>query len=219
MEDQPAAERAYRSLKSQILAGKVRGGDLLSEVEIGGALGISRTPVHEAFLRLQAEDLLVLKPRRGAVVVPVKPGEATDLLEVRRALETAAVRRLGGSSSTALTARSKLHSALDALLTKQERIALDGDVSAFASADEQFHRSIVAASGNAISIRFYSTLGDRQRRMAMRSIGARTDHLGTLVSEHRHLAQLMLIGDVGGFDEALTRHLSATHAALLGGSL
>jgi DNA-binding GntR family transcriptional regulator len=71
----------------------MRGGRLLSELEVAAQLGVSRTPVHEAFLRLAAEDLLDPLPRRGAVVVPVPPREATDLLEMRIAIEASAVRR------------------------------------------------------------------------------------------------------------------------------
>lgn len=208
-----AAERAYLALKEGILTGEVRGGELLSEVEVGTPLGISRTPVHEAFLRLQAEGLLRLVPRRGAVVVPVGPGEATDVLEVRRALESAAVRRLAGSD------RSALRDTLVRLLDAQQALAGAGDVPGFVVADEQFHSAIVQASGNALSIRFYATLADRQRRMALNSIGTRTEHLTTLVAEHRNLADLVDIGNADGFDQALAAHLSATHSALLGGAL
>ncbi|MGZ0153511.1 GntR family transcriptional regulator [Kribbella sp. WER1] len=213
MTELAAAERAYLALKEGILTGEVRGGDLLSEVEVGTPLGISRTPVHEAFLRLQAEGLLRLVPRRGAVVVPVEPGEATDVLEVRRALESAAVRRLAGAD------RSALRDTLVRLLDAQQALAGAGDVPGFVVADEQFHSAIVQASGNALSIRFYATLADRQRRMALSSIGTRTGHLTTLVGEHRDLADLVDAGDVDGFDRTLTAHLGATHAALLGGAL
>mgnify|MGYP001027199435 FL=1 len=72
-EGDSSGQRAYQTTKDQILSGVVRGGQLLSEVEVAASLGVSRTPVHEAFLRLAAEDLLELLPRRGAVVVPVPP--------------------------------------------------------------------------------------------------------------------------------------------------
>jgi DNA-binding FadR family transcriptional regulator len=68
-------------------------------------------------------------------------------------------------------------------------------------------------------MRFYSTLTDRQRRMALSSIGARTEHLATLVAEHRQLADLIDHGDPDGFDKSLTAHLTATHSAFLGGAL
>jgi len=210
----PASKRAYESVKDRILTGALPAGDLLSEVEIAQELAVSRTPVHEAFLRLEAEDLLRLIPRRGAVVVPVPPQEGADLLEVRHALETAAVRRLAGEAYA--DARAALADRLGQVVAEQERLVATRDVAAFAVVDEAFHRAVVEASGNALSGRFYATLGDRQRRMTIGAVGGRPEHLAVLVEEHRRLADLVVAGDPEGFDAALAQHLDRTHATLLG---
>ncbi|WP_223286039.1 GntR family transcriptional regulator [Kocuria atrinae] len=60
-----AAERAYAHAKARILTGELDG-ELLSEGIVADELGVSRTPVREAFLRLQAEGLMRLYPKRGA---------------------------------------------------------------------------------------------------------------------------------------------------------
>src|ERR1700760_1846284 len=91
---QPAAQRAYTLTKDLILSGHLPAGSLVSEGDIAERLLLSRTPVREAFLRLETEDLLRLIPKRGAVVVAVSPTEAVDVLDVRLALEVAAVQRL-----------------------------------------------------------------------------------------------------------------------------
>lgn len=142
----PAAIRASESVKSQILSGALPGGELLSEGEVAQELGVSRTPVHEAFRRLEAEELLRLIPPGGAVVVPVSPREAVEVIELRRALETAAVRRLALAEYTA--ARVALAERLTALIGEQEQHAATGDVTGFAVVDEAFHRAIVTASEN-----------------------------------------------------------------------
>src|SRR4051812_36581631 len=151
------SEPAYRETKSRILSGEMRGGQLLSEVEVASQLGVSRTPVHEAFLRLAAEDLLDLLPRKGAVVVPVSPREATDVLEMRVALESAAVRRLCRSPRSL----DPLLTELGQLVGQQRLVATAGDVEQFVPADDAFHRCIVAMAGNPIAQRFYASLGDR----------------------------------------------------------
>src|SRR3954462_1762883 len=94
----PAARRAYDVVRAEILEGRLPGGLLLSEVEVAARLGVSRTPVHEAFLKLQAEELLELAPRRGAVVVPIRRGGAADVREPRHALEVGAARRLANAT-------------------------------------------------------------------------------------------------------------------------
>src|SRR4051795_13504060 len=94
----PAARRAYDLIRQEIVEGQLPGGLLLSEVEVAARLGVSRTPVHEAFLKLQAEELLELAPRRGAVVVPIRPGEGPAVREPRHALEVGAARRLANAT-------------------------------------------------------------------------------------------------------------------------
>jgi DNA-binding GntR family transcriptional regulator len=71
-----AKDRAHEYVKRQVLTGAFPGGELISEGEVAAALGMSRTPVREAFLRLEAEGLLRLYPQRGALVVPVSSEEA-----------------------------------------------------------------------------------------------------------------------------------------------
>lgn len=206
-----SGQRAYQATKDRILSGAVRGGQLLSEVEVAAALGVSRTPVHEAFLRLAAEDLLELLPRRGAVVVPVPPREAIDLLEMRLALESAAVRRLCRTS----TAVDSLFGELTDLIALQRREAAAGDEHRFAVADDAFHRRIVEAAGNAIGERFYCSLGDRQRRMmadAVRADAARTDRM---IAEHGRLAEAISRRDLPAFEALLQDHLQATYGVVL----
>src|ERR1700709_180207 len=64
----PAADRAYQAVLDAIAAGSAPAGTLLTEGEVAEAIGMSRTPVREAFLRLSTEGLLELYPKRGAVV-------------------------------------------------------------------------------------------------------------------------------------------------------
>src|SRR3954453_19326632 len=84
----PATSRAYDHVKRAILDRAYPGGALLSEGEIATAVGVSRTPVREALLRLETEGLVRLYPKRGALVLPVSPQEVSDVLETRELVET-----------------------------------------------------------------------------------------------------------------------------------
>lgn len=98
-----AAGVAYATVKELIVTGELPGGDLISKGEVASRIGTSRTPVREAFLRLEAEGWMRLYPKRGALVVPVVAGEAEHLLLARQLrrdrqpasllLERSAVRR------------------------------------------------------------------------------------------------------------------------------
>jgi DNA-binding GntR family transcriptional regulator len=200
-----AADRAYAMTKELVLTGDLPGGHLFSEGDIAERLGISRTPVREAFLRLQAEELLVLIPKRGAVVAPVPPGEAEDVLDAREAVETAAVRRLLRRPDLLPEVLGTLRAALD----EQERRT--DDLHAFAEADEAFHRAIVDAGRNALTMRFYATLGDRQRRMSVHALGPSPDLVPVILAQHRELVGLIEAHDEAGFARALRAHLDGTH--------
>src|SRR3954453_19488157 len=90
MPDRPqtATRRAHAHLKAQLLDGtRYPDGTLLSEGEIAKELGMSRTPVREACLQLEAEGLLKLYPKRGALVVAISPREIDELFEARLLVE------------------------------------------------------------------------------------------------------------------------------------
>jgi DNA-binding GntR family transcriptional regulator len=205
MPAEAAADRAYETTKELVLTGDLPGGHLFSEGEIASRLGISRTPVREAFLRLQAEELLVLIPKRGAVVAPVLPGEAEDVLDAREAVETSAVRRMLRRPDLLGDAVATLRAAV----VEQERHT--DDLPAFAQADETFHRAIVDAGRNALLMRFYATLADRQRRMSVHALGPSPDLVPVILRQHHELVDLIEAHDEAGFAKALRVHLDGTH--------
>src|SRR5699024_3327401 len=82
-----AVQRAYQTVKARILSGTLPAAEMLTEGEIAAELNLSRTPVREAFLRLEVEGHLRLYPKRGAMVVPISPAEVHDLFEARLLIE------------------------------------------------------------------------------------------------------------------------------------
>ncbi len=88
-----AADRVYRHVKQGVLERRYEGGTLLTEGELGEAVGVSRTPVREALLRLETEGLLKLYPKKGALVLPVSVQEIADVIETRLLVEEFTVRK------------------------------------------------------------------------------------------------------------------------------
>src|SRR5690349_23981856 len=150
-----ASERAYRDVKARILDGSLAGGELISEGEIAETLGMSRTPVRAAFGQLEAEGLLRLYPKRGALVVPVSASETEAVMETRWVIERYAIERV-------IERPGDVPAELGAAAAAQE--GLEG--AAFVEADRAFHRALVAGTGNQILLGLYDSLRDRQRRMA-----------------------------------------------------
>src|ERR687894_983083 len=115
-------EAAYTYTKQRVLDATYAGGDLLTEGEVADALGISRTPVREAFLRLEGEGLLRLYPKRGALVVPVSAGEVEAVMETRMLVERFALDKvLAAGPAPAIAAE------MDARIAPQEEHAAARD--------------------------------------------------------------------------------------------
>jgi len=87
-----ASDRAYETLREQILDGRLAPGAVLAEVEQSTRLGVSRTPLREALARLTADGLVSTHSGRGVVVTDVDLGRIGELFEVRSALEEQAAR-------------------------------------------------------------------------------------------------------------------------------
>jgi DNA-binding GntR family transcriptional regulator len=84
-------ELAYQSVKQQLLNGSFREGTKLTEEYLSGLLGISKSPVREALMRLESEGLICIEARRGAYVRKFSCKEAMDLYDLRALLEVHAV--------------------------------------------------------------------------------------------------------------------------------
>lgn len=87
-----ASDRAYATLLDEIQGGQLPPGSVLGEVEQAARLGVSRTPLRSAIARLTADGLVAQQSARVTVVTGVSAADIVALFEVRRALESAAVR-------------------------------------------------------------------------------------------------------------------------------
>jgi DNA-binding GntR family transcriptional regulator len=86
------ADRVAAEVSSDVVTGKLAPGEALSEKMIADALGVSRSPVREAFHRLAREGLLIIQPRRGTTVAPITAAEAIHFYDTRILLETECAR-------------------------------------------------------------------------------------------------------------------------------
>jgi DNA-binding GntR family transcriptional regulator len=172
---------------------------------------MSRTPVREAFLRLEAEGLLRLYPQRGALVVPVSSEEARAVLEARLILEQFAVGKVIGGGPAVCAA---VFERLSGELRRQHDAAAKPDWEEFLEADRAFHLITLEESGNRILSDYYSSLRDRQMRMIGDSMTRDPRRMTTIMGEHRVIADALRDGDVDGVHEAVRAHLSSTTRAL-----
>jgi DNA-binding GntR family transcriptional regulator len=134
---------AYEGLKRQILSNELLPGRQYLEPELVLQLGMSRTPVREALIKLESDGLVRIVPRRGILIVPISPEDMLEIYEIATALEAAAAERLA-----ALMPDENRIAPLRAAVQEMDTALAGGDLDAWGKADEDFHRSIVQQSGN-----------------------------------------------------------------------
>lgn len=200
-----ATDRAYEFTKARVLDSTYAGGELITEGEVAEALGMSRTPVREAFLRLQSEGLLRLYPKRGALVVPVSVAEVDAVMETRMLVERFALDKvLAGGPAPGIADE------LDRAIAEQEQRAAAGDADGFVAVDREFHTTFVTAAGNPIITALYDSVRDRQRRMILTSLLVDRKRIDSILVEHRALAEAMRAGELERARTVLDAHLRGT---------
>ncbi|GMA25486.1 putative transcriptional regulator, GntR family protein [Luteimicrobium album] len=197
-----AATRAYAHTKSAILAGRFAGGSLVSEGEVATELGVSRTPVREAFLRLEAEGWMRLFPKKGALVVPVAPGEQHAVLDARLLVEEHAAAHVVAEPARAARAADGMRE----VLARQRTAWQAGAEAEFARLDAELHQTLVRAGGNDLLATFYLTLEERQERMTRGSLRAVPAVGSAILEEHATLADDLEHGDLEAFSAHLRAH-------------
>lgn len=200
------AQRIAAAAARAIAERELTEGAIVTEVELAGVHGASRTPAREAMLQLEAWGLVRLLPKKGGVVTSVSVEERRDLLAVRAMFESDAVATLGTSDRLV-----PVGEALAVPLQQQRAAAAEGDRLAFAEADLAFHAAIIAAGGNAVVVGLLQQLAPRFARLTFAVALEAPDRLATMLAEHERLAALALGGDAAGFGRLLRDHIATGH--------
>ncbi len=182
-------DRAYREIKSRIMGNLYPPNLQMLEQDLALQLGMSRTPVREALIRLEKEGLVEILPRRGMRVVPIAPEDMRDIYEVLTSLEARAAERLAERRP------SKADLAPMIAAVEQMETSLDqGDLDAWAQADEDFHRLLLELCGNRRLATMAMTVFDLVHRARMVTLKMRP--LPKKSSrDHRALIEALLAGE------------------------
>ena len=194
---------AYHELKRQLLAGDFPLNIRLGEERLALALGVSRTPIREALLRLHAEGLV----RRGqdGGFEPIAPDVRSirHLYEVRSTLELQALRRPERTGTPHdLAVVEELRTDWRAL---QEESAEEADPS-FVLLDESFHVTLAEAAGNPVVADLLRQVNERIRIVRSQDFMTASRILQT-IDEHISITDAVLAGDVDGACARFVAHL------------
>lgn len=203
--------RAYDWLKARIVSLELEPGSTIDEIALVEQLGVSRTPLREAIVRLAAEGLIELLPNRGARVMSM------DLPQLQEHLEAFSLMQRVATMLAAMHRPDASVALLKRLCGAFEAAAKARDVQAMIDANWEFHNAVGRACGNRYLERMYAGLlteGLRIARLAMAyecygSVAAYDDHLGDILREHRDL-----VTAIANRDAARAATLADSHSEL-----
>lgn len=199
------AGNAAEQIRRRIVDGELKLGQALSETTLAAELGISKTPIREALVRLEAEGLIQILPQRGTFVFPLSEVDAHALSDFRCLLEIEALRIAMRDHAPALVA------ALKAVLAKMQPSRSHSASMQYRALDDRFHRAIIEHSNNAYLAAAYENIAVLVQTLRNRLVIDVRTHAQSL-KDHKNLVRLVEKGDVEKAAALLKEHVARTPA-------
>lgn len=197
-------DEAYRVIRDAIATLKFKPGAPVIEGALARSMGVSKTPVRNALIRLESEGLVQTLPFRGTFVAAVSTRDIRELYEVRAALEELAIAKVTALGPEAV---ASLRQPNEASVSHLET----GDLAASFDSIREFHEGLVAMSGNRWLIDLYEDLSPHLTRIR-NLCGMIPGRVRKSAREHEAVIVAMERGETGGAATALRSHLASLAA-------
>jgi DNA-binding GntR family transcriptional regulator len=202
-----SADRAARILREQVAEGQLRSGTRLPEERLAAALGVSRNTLREALSQLVAERVLVREPHRGVVVATPDVDDVRDVYRVRRLVEPAAALHGTGHDAARLAA-------VEAAVAEGHEAGGRDDWDGVASANQHFHRAVVAlAASPRLDASMELLLAEM--RLFFHQMGRAEEFHRPYLDENSRIAADLVAGRRAEAAQRLTAYLTAAEEQLV----
>ncbi|HEX2418572.1 MAG TPA: GntR family transcriptional regulator [Micromonosporaceae bacterium] len=202
------ADQVASSLRQAVRSGALQPGRLYSAYQMADTLGVSRSPVREALLRLAEAGMVEFERNRGFRIVLPKPRDIAELFHLRLLLEVPAARRV------AAEARPDLVDELRSHLTEMGRAAAEHDESRFMRHDQNLHDVILGAAGNRRLVSLIDNLRDITRLLGVSTVD-RSRTLSDICAEHAPIIDAIAARDPDNAAAAMAQHVTNTGRLLV----
>jgi DNA-binding GntR family transcriptional regulator len=199
---------AVERIRATIVEGALDLGEQISEAALALQLGISKTPVREALLRLRADGLVEIHPHRGTYVFRLSADDVTQICQFREILEAAALAEAMTSDRAALL--DDLQQNLGAMAQKYRK----GDASALPALDAEFHGIIMRRCGNAYLRAAYGLIEHKIHALRWR-LPANNDQILHCQDNHSVIVTQIRDANISKAQTTLKRHIRNTQEAYL----
>lgn len=181
---------AYEAMRANIRDATFAPGYQASEQEIAVRLGMSRTPVHEAAIRLQEDGLVRVLPRKGILILALAPDDLREIYDVIIGIEGRAAELVAVLPNAERLAAAQ---DLDAHTNAMEAAHARNDLPAWGGADGAFHAALIEHARNGRMSRIIQTINDQSHRARMLTLNLRRG-LDASIAEHRKIVEAVRAG-------------------------
>ncbi|MEL7565676.1 MAG: GntR family transcriptional regulator [Dehalobacterium sp.] len=200
-------EQVYLYIKSAIVKGELQIGELYSEQWCSDLLGVSRTPVREAVLKLKQDNLLEIIPYRGFTVKTLSPEDVKETFEIRQALEGFCVIRIAQKYRD--PGAQDVLARLEGYLREQSNFKNEKNIYEFMELDELYHRDIISFSRNERLADTFHSIHNRFQRITVKVL-KEPGRIGSTIKEHATILAEMKRGDPWASYRLMSEHLNET---------
>lgn len=204
----PLRDVVFNTLRNAILKGELEPGEKLMEKKLAEKLGVSRTPIREAIRKLELEGLVVMTPRKSAEVARITKEDLTDVLEVRRVLESLAIDLACRNITNEILAE------LEDNLVRFKAAVKKNDITEIATTDVEFHETIYKSTGNKRLIQILNNLREQMYRYRLEYIKDKQTR-DNLVIEHRGIIDALKERDKEKGRKAILNHIEKQQTTIL----
>jgi DNA-binding GntR family transcriptional regulator len=201
-------KQAYDFIKSQIMNLGFKPGEYITDSQIAGLLKISRTPVREAFYRLEKEGLLINEARRGWKIYTLSLDNINDIFDIKEVLEGMVARKAAACQDESL--RSSLRDTFEKMALAAEA----NDVDAWLDADFHLHDILFQMAGNEIANRIITNLNEQWHRVRLGFV-ALQGRMQRSVDEHQSIIKSILDNDGEEAERLMQAHLNQVREELV----
>ena len=201
-------QQAYDYIKDQIMNLGFKPGEYITDSQIAGQLNISRTPVREAFHRLEKEGLLINEARRGWKIYTLSLDNINDIFDIKEVVEGMVARKAAACQD------ERLQAALREALVDMGTAAASNDADAWLKADFHLHDILFQMAGSEIAQRIITNLNDQWHRVRLGFV-ALQGRTKRSVDEHRFIIDSILAGEGEEAERRMRQHLNQVREELV----
>jgi DNA-binding GntR family transcriptional regulator len=197
-----AIDGVYERIRKKVLDSELAPGSQILEQELAVMLGVSRTPVREAVIRLHNEGLLEIIPRHGVRIVPIAVSDMREIYDVLISLEPRAAELLALRGASPKELRQ-----LEVCCERMTDALARDEMEEWALADEEFHLGIVRLSGNRRLADIVLNCWDQVHRARYFTLRLRKHpHPSKSIEEHYEIIEAIRRGDAKAASDIYRRH-------------